>query len=140
MSDSLTHEFFDWARAREVDLADLAPAFGLSHVNSLRNWRTAGIPKAKHDLARDIMATWGRKPVKNEGLNLEFSPDEFDEVCRAALSEGKIPREWAISQLLRLAEKNEQDILAAAEEQKQFGERTKKTPPPGRKGNGTNGK
>ena len=90
-----------------VDLASAASLFGVSE-QTIYNWRsTRGVADSKAEWVESRMRDYiGSQQITNlpERITLEITPEQFDDWSQAALSEGKILRQWAIDSLDAAAE------------------------------------
>ena len=89
----------EWMDRRGLKTADVLESLGIEE-QTLRNWRSGGVPKRRHQFVRDFMEKWdrdkGTAPPPTASITLEVDQEVFDEWCRAALEESKIIREWLI--------------------------------------------
>jgi transposase-like protein len=99
-------EFSKWMDESGIALTEAALHFGVSE-QTIYNWRsTRGIADSKAAWVRGRMRDYiHQRGVAQlpERLVLEVPPPQFDRWCRAALREHKIPRDWAIDTLDRIA-------------------------------------
>ena len=78
--------------------------FGVG-VQTIRNWRSAGIPKRRVEFVRLKIFEFSaqKRELAEQTLVLELTNEQFDQWNQAALAEGLIIRDWAIKGLDELA-------------------------------------
>lgn len=100
-------EFAGWLDERGIAPAEAAGIFGSAEQN-IYNWRsTRGVPPSKTAWVEKVMAEYDQKaptPSLPDRVTLEVEPQTFDQWNRAAMTEGKLLREWAIDVLNEAAE------------------------------------
>lgn len=102
----LTEVFTEWMDRKGLRPDELADRFGVER-QTIANWRSAGVPKRRTAHVLSVMASWPDAPGPSgpniQPLLLQATIDQFDRWNRAALSEGKIVREWIIESLDKMS-------------------------------------
>lgn len=100
-------EFGEWMDSSEMALDTAAAYFGVSE-GTIYKWRsTPGVPPSREEWVRARMRefTNGTENIPlPDRVTLEVEPQTFDQWNRAAMTEGKLLREWAIAVLNEAAE------------------------------------
>lgn len=107
--DEFSLKFRRWMDGHKLKAADVAGALFVTE-QSVRNWRSAGIPPRRQPQVADWMAgvdAAAQGPsfdlLRNRPLVVEADPGEFHAWEHAALREGKTLTEWARSGLTEMA-------------------------------------
>lgn len=95
----------EWMDSNGISPEQAAEIFGKS-VGTIRNWRSAGVPNNQQEWVAKRMVDWTGTPLPTgpDRVTLEVEPQTFDQWNRAAMTEGKLLREWAIDVLNEAAE------------------------------------
>lgn len=110
----------EWLAAQRHSRQWLAEKCGVV-PKTLNNWLGSDRP-VPQKAARIIESLMEADRVKEfEGkaqarLVLEFTPEEFEEICEAALKEQMTVQKWAVSKLKALARHDVQEIVAKLKE------------------------
>jgi hypothetical protein len=107
--DEFSLKFRRWMDGHQMKAADVADALFVTE-QSVRNWRSAGIPPRRQPQVADWMAGVDAaaqgpsfNPLRTRPFVVEADPGEFHTWEIAALREGKTLTEWARSGLTEMA-------------------------------------
>jgi len=107
--DKFSLKFRDWMEDRRMKAADVVGALFVSE-QSVRNWRSAGVPPRRRPQLADWMAEVDAARqetavdlLRIRPLVVETDPAEFHAWENAALQEGKTLTEWARRGLTKMA-------------------------------------
>jgi hypothetical protein len=99
-------EVLSWMKGRGLSKGWLADRCRVSE-KTVHNWFCARRPLPlkcrlvlQEEMARKDLQ---ESESKNSSLVIDLSADEFDQICRMAYKEGKLPRVWAEERLVELA-------------------------------------
>lgn len=107
----------DWLKAHNRSRDWLAEKCGAAR-GTVNNWLVSPRPipaKAALIIERLMEADAAREAEESDipqNLVLEFSKEQFSEICDAALAAHQKPRDWAEDQLMRLADADIEEIAA----------------------------
>lgn len=112
----VTEELIRWMEIKGLSSADVAARLGVQ-PQTIRNWRSSGVPARKFDHLRQIMSEWdSHGQGRLSGLLIKPSPEELRAWNQAALEAGQLIEDWAIDGLNQLAEEAGPKMLRVAEE------------------------
>jgi len=112
----VTHELIQWMDAKGLTAAEVAARLGVQ-AQTIRNWRSSGVPARKFDHLRQIMAEWdAHASGRLSGLIIRPTPEELRAWNQAALDAGLLIEDWAIEGLNTLAEEITPRTLKVAED------------------------
>jgi hypothetical protein len=97
--------FRRWMDERKLTAAEVSGPLGVS-VQTVHNWRSAGVPRRRLPHVRDLMDRWDT--ISGQCFNslvIRASPEQFERWNRAALAEGKTLSRWAEDVLHAWAER-----------------------------------
>lgn len=123
----MQNDFVAWMDARKLGAEEVGERLGIS-AQTVRNWRSSGIPARRQAHAQKIMEQWDRHQRTADELDhliLRPTEKQFERWNIAAIS-GPKPRtlkDWAMEGLDALAAQ-EQHQLRVAEDESPYGETT----------------
>lgn len=110
--------------SRNLKPSDIAAELQIEE-QTLRNWRSAGVPLRRQEFVRLFMERWDEeheiRPPAKGAFTLQVDQETFDHWNELALGEGKILTQWAIDSLNALAQEQE-DLPRAAEDPEPYGD------------------
>lgn len=110
----MKQELIDWMDAKDLTAQDFAERLGVQ-AQTVRNWRSAGVPERKVDHVRAVMAQWDSHPSSRLGaLVVRATAMQFRQWNRAALDRGMLMEDWAAEALDEMA--RETPLLRVAED------------------------
>jgi hypothetical protein len=95
--------FRKWMDENKLSAPELAGPLGVS-VQTIHNWRSAGVPPRRQPYVRDMMARWhviASRPMNSFMITAEEK--QFEQWSEAALASGKTLVRWATDGLDELA-------------------------------------
>jgi hypothetical protein len=101
--------FRQWMDENRLSATDLAGPLGVS-VQTIHNWRSAGVPTRRQPYVRDTMARWhiiSGRPMNS--IVVAAGEQQFEKWSEAALATGKTLVKWATDGLDELAAKHFQN-------------------------------
>lgn len=130
---SMKDELAEWMDSRSVSAEALSKRLGVK-MQTIYNWRSAGVPARKQDHLRRVMNQWDLHPdSQGQAFIVRPTADQFREWNRAALERGELVEDWALRSLDELAAEE----LAESDKRPQL--KVAETPPEYRakRGNGS---
>ena len=97
--------FRQWMDENRLAAADLAGPLGVS-IQTIHNWRSAGVPTRRQPYVRDTMARWhviASRPMNS--FLITAGEKQFEQWSDAALAAGKTLVKWATDGLDEMAAK-----------------------------------
>lgn len=91
--------FREWMDGRKLGASEVCGPLGVS-VQTIHNWRSAGVPRRRLPHVRHLMANWDA--VQGNPLStivVRAEPVQFDRWNHAALAAGKLLTRWAVDAL-----------------------------------------
>lgn len=98
--------FRQWMDENRLAAADLAGPLGVS-IQTIHNWRSAGVPTRRQPYVRDTMARWhviASRPMNS--FLITAGEKQFEQWSEAALAAGKTLVKWATDGLDEMAAKH----------------------------------
>ncbi len=95
--------FRKWMDENKLSASELAGPLGVS-VQTIHNWRSAGVPPRRQPYVRDTMARWhviASRPMNS--FLITAGEKQFEQWSEAALASGKTLVRWATDGLDELA-------------------------------------
>jgi hypothetical protein len=95
--------FRQWMDDNKLSAAELAGPLGVS-VQTIHNWRSAGVPPRRQPYVKDTMARWhviSSRPMNS--ILITAGEKQFEQWSEAALASGKTLVRWATEGLDDLA-------------------------------------
>jgi hypothetical protein len=95
--------FRKWMDENKLSASELAGPLGVS-VQTIHNWRSAGVPPRRQPYVRDTMARWhviASRPMNS--FLITAGEKQFEQWSEAALASGKTLVRWATDSLDELA-------------------------------------
>ncbi len=83
-----------WMDRMKLKGPQVAQQLGIS-LQTLHNWRSAGIPPRKRTQVARLMADWDKIESSLNTLQIRASAEQFTRWNWAALNQGKLIEEWA---------------------------------------------
>jgi len=95
--------FRQWMDDNKLSASELAGPLGVS-IQTIHNWRSAGVPPRRQSYVRDTMARWhviSSRPMNS--ILITAGEKQFEQWSEAALACGKTLVKWATEGLDELA-------------------------------------